>query len=117
MSRCGFQPLWFRVYRRGRAGAMNMAPSTTGAAKATTLVIPSLVGKFDGISIRVPVICGSLSDITVLLKKIPRPKKLTRLSKKPLAFPYIKMCSPLPTVMMNWFLPMLSARRNPPSLI
>jgi glyceraldehyde 3-phosphate dehydrogenase len=55
--------------RRGRAGAMNMVPSTTGAAKATALVIPDLVGKFDGIAIRVPVICGSLSDITAVLKK------------------------------------------------
>jgi len=55
--------------RRGRAGAANMAPSTTGAAKATTLVIPDLKDKFDGISIRVPVICGSLSDITAILKK------------------------------------------------
>jgi len=55
--------------RRGRAGAVNMAPSTTGAAKATALVIPELKDKFDGIAIRVPVICGSLSDITVLLKK------------------------------------------------
>jgi glyceraldehyde 3-phosphate dehydrogenase len=55
--------------RRGRAGAFNMVPSTTGAAKATTEVIPSLKNKFDGISIRVPVICGSLSDITVVLKK------------------------------------------------
>jgi len=55
--------------RRGRAGAANMVPSTTGAAKATTLVIPSLKGKFDGIAIRVPVICGSISDITAVLKK------------------------------------------------
>jgi len=55
--------------RRGRAGAVNMTPSTTGAAKATTLVIPDLKDRFDGIAIRVPVICGSLSDITAVLKK------------------------------------------------
>ncbi len=55
--------------RRGRAGAANLAPSSTGAAKATMLVIPELKDLFDGISIRVPVICGSLSDITALLKK------------------------------------------------
>lgn len=55
--------------RRGRAGAANMAPSTTGAAKATTLVIPSLKDRFDGIAVRVPIICGSLSDITAILKK------------------------------------------------
>ncbi|MEK7653397.1 MAG: type I glyceraldehyde-3-phosphate dehydrogenase [Patescibacteria group bacterium] len=55
--------------RRGRAGAANLAPSTTGAAKATTKVIPEIQDKFDGIAIRVPVICGSLSDITAVLKK------------------------------------------------
>ena len=55
--------------RRGRAGAANMAPSSTGAAKATTLVIPGLKDRFDGIAVRVPVICGSLSDITAVLKK------------------------------------------------
>jgi glyceraldehyde 3-phosphate dehydrogenase len=55
--------------RYGRAGAANIIPSTTGAAKATTLVIPELKDKFDGISIRVPVACGSLSDITAVLKK------------------------------------------------
>lgn len=55
--------------RRGRAGAVNITPSTTGAAKATTLVIPELAGKFDGIALRTPVICGSLSDITAVLRK------------------------------------------------
>ncbi|MBI5765903.1 type I glyceraldehyde-3-phosphate dehydrogenase [Candidatus Falkowbacteria bacterium] len=55
--------------RRGRAGAVNMVLSTTGAAKATTLVIPELKDKFDGIAVRVPIICGSLSDITAVLKK------------------------------------------------
>ncbi len=55
--------------RRGRAGAVNMAPSTTGAAKATAKVVPELKGVFDGIAVRVPVICGSLSDITAVLKK------------------------------------------------
>lgn len=73
--------------RRGRAGAANMAPSTTGAAKATALVIPSLKDNFDGIAVRVPVICGSLSDITVILKKNVTVEKLNqafvRASKKP----------------------------------
>lgn len=55
--------------RRGRAGALNMAPSTTGAAKAAVKVVPTLKEKFDGIAIRVPVPCGSLSDITAVLKK------------------------------------------------
>jgi glyceraldehyde 3-phosphate dehydrogenase len=54
---------------RGRAAAVNIAPSTTGAAIATTLTIPSLKGKFDGISLRVPVVCGSIIDVTAVLKK------------------------------------------------
>ena len=56
-------------FRRGRAAAANIVPSTTGAAIATTKVIPELVGKFDGIALRVPVITGSISDFTVLVKK------------------------------------------------
>jgi glyceraldehyde 3-phosphate dehydrogenase len=74
--------------RRGRAGAANMAPSSTGAAKATTLVIPELKDKFDGIAVRVPVICGSLSDITVVLKKAVTAEEVNqafvRAAKKPL---------------------------------
>jgi glyceraldehyde 3-phosphate dehydrogenase len=56
-------------FRRGRAAAFNIIPSTTGAAEATVKVLPFLKNKFDGISIRVPVISGSLSDLTILLEK------------------------------------------------
>lgn len=56
-------------WREGRAAAMNMAPSSTGAAIAVTKVIPDLAGKFDGISVRVPVITGSLCDVTFITKK------------------------------------------------
>lgn len=55
--------------RRSRAAGYNMSPTTTGAAKATTKVIPELNGLFDGISVRVPIITGSLSDITMLVGK------------------------------------------------
>ncbi len=55
--------------RRARAAAFNMVPTSTGAAKATTEVIPALKGLFDGMSVRVPVIVGSISDITFLLKR------------------------------------------------
>ncbi|MBI5621929.1 type I glyceraldehyde-3-phosphate dehydrogenase [Candidatus Falkowbacteria bacterium] len=55
--------------REGRAAAMNLVPTHTGAAEATAKVVPALQGKFTGISIRVPVICGSLSDVTCVLKK------------------------------------------------
>ena len=55
--------------RRARAAAENIIPTSTGAAKATGEVLPTIQGKFDGLAIRVPVITGSLSDITVVLKK------------------------------------------------
>ncbi|MFA6423394.1 MAG: type I glyceraldehyde-3-phosphate dehydrogenase [Patescibacteria group bacterium] len=55
--------------RRARAAAQNIVPTTTGAAKATTKIMPNLAGKFDGLAIRVPAIDVSLSDITMLVKK------------------------------------------------
>jgi glyceraldehyde 3-phosphate dehydrogenase len=55
--------------RRGRAAAENITPTSTGAAKAVGEVMPSVIGKFDGLAIRVPVVTVSLSDITVVLKK------------------------------------------------
>lgn len=55
--------------REGRAAAMNIVPSTTGAAIATTLAYPDLAGKFDGISIRVPVAVGSIVDVTFVSSK------------------------------------------------
>jgi len=54
--------------RRARA-AQNIIPTSTGAAIAMTEVLPQLKGKFDGIAVRVPVTCGSLSDLTYLVKK------------------------------------------------
>lgn len=56
-------------FRRGRAAAANISPSTTGAAIAVTRAIPELTDKFDGIAIRVPVLTGSLSVTTLMLKK------------------------------------------------
>jgi glyceraldehyde 3-phosphate dehydrogenase len=56
-------------WRRGRAASVNIIPSTTGAATATAKTLPSLENKFDGISFRVPVVCGSAIDIVALLKK------------------------------------------------
>lgn len=55
--------------RRGRAGGQNLVPTSTGAAVATTKVIPELRGKFDGIAVRAPIPAGSLADIVFLTEK------------------------------------------------
>ena len=55
--------------RRARAAAHNMVPTSTGAAIAAAQTIPQLHGKFDGMAVRVPVICGSLSDMVFLTEK------------------------------------------------
>lgn len=56
-------------FRRGRAAAQNIAPSTTGAAIAVTRAIEPMNGKFDGIAMRVPVVSGSVADITFIAKR------------------------------------------------
>ncbi|MFH1054681.1 MAG: type I glyceraldehyde-3-phosphate dehydrogenase [Candidatus Altiarchaeota archaeon] len=68
--------------RRARAAAMNIIPTTTGAAKAMGKVIPETKGKLDGMSIRVPVPDGSLVDLTVLLKKNATPQEINAAMKK-----------------------------------
>ncbi len=55
--------------RRARSAVNNMIPTTTGAAKAVGEVIPQLKGIFDGLAVRVPIITGSLSDLTILVAK------------------------------------------------
>jgi glyceraldehyde 3-phosphate dehydrogenase len=56
-------------YRRARASAKNIIPTTTGATQAAAKALPSLTDRFNGLSIRVPVSVGSLSDFTFLLKR------------------------------------------------
>ena len=56
-------------FRRGRAAAANIVPSTTGAAISITHAVPSLMGKFDGIALRVPVIAGSIADFTFIASR------------------------------------------------
>ena len=68
--------------RRARAAAMNIIPTTTGAAIATTETLPQLKGKFDGMAVRVPVATGSLSDFTILTKKKTTPEKVNEIFKK-----------------------------------
>ncbi len=55
--------------RRARAAAQNIIPTTTGAAKATALVLPELKGKLDGMAMRVPVMDGSITDLVVRLER------------------------------------------------
>jgi glyceraldehyde 3-phosphate dehydrogenase len=55
--------------RRARAAAVNIIPTSTGAAKATSLVLPHLKGKMDGMSLRVPVPDGSITDLVATLRR------------------------------------------------
>ena len=55
--------------RRGRAGAANFVPTSTGAAIATTKALPQLKGKFDGVAVRGPIPVGSISDIVILTEQ------------------------------------------------
>ena len=58
-----------RDLRRARAAALNIVPTSTGAAKAIGLVLPELDGKLDGFALRVPVPTGSITDLTVTLSR------------------------------------------------
>ncbi len=68
--------------RRARAAAINIVPTTTGAAKATAEVIPSLENKFDGLSVRVPTPVVSLCDVVCLLSKKTSKEKINQALKK-----------------------------------
>lgn len=74
--------------REARAAAMNIVPTTTGAATATALTVPSLKGKFDGLSVRVPTSVVSLSDITMLLKRDTTIEEINNVFKKLCKEPY-----------------------------
>ncbi len=68
--------------RRARAAALNIIPTSTGAAKAVGKVFPELNGKLDGLAVRVPVADGSLTDFTVLLKKEATAEEINAAVKK-----------------------------------
>jgi glyceraldehyde 3-phosphate dehydrogenase len=67
--------------RRARAAAVNIIPTTTGAAKAISLVIPELAGRMHGYALRVPVPTGSVVDLTVQLQKDADPKAVNAAMK------------------------------------
>ena len=71
-----------RDLRRARAAAVSIIPTTTGAAKALTEVLPHLKGKLGGAGIRVPVPNGSLTDLTCVLKKNPTVDEINEAFKK-----------------------------------
>ena len=68
--------------RRARAAAVNMIPTTTGAAKAVALVIPELTGRFDGFSVRVPTPTVSVVDFVAILKKETTSEELRQTIKQ-----------------------------------
>jgi len=74
--------------REARSAAENIVPTTTGAAIATAKVIPSLVGKFDGLSVRVPTAVVSLSDITAVLKRNTTKEEINEVFKRSAADPF-----------------------------
>lgn len=69
-------------FRKGRAANLNIIPSTTGAAIATTLAVPSLKGKFDGIALRVPVPAGSIADVTFIAKRSTTVDEINQVLKR-----------------------------------
>lgn len=68
--------------RRARAAAINMIPTTTGAAKAVGLVLPSLKGKLNGYAVRVPVSDGSLTDFTAIVTKETTKEEVNEVMRK-----------------------------------
>jgi len=68
--------------REGRAGGYNIVPTSTGAAIAVTKAFPSLVGLFDGVSMRVPIISGSMVDVTFISKKNTTKEEVNEILKK-----------------------------------
>ncbi|MFA6338963.1 MAG: type I glyceraldehyde-3-phosphate dehydrogenase [Candidatus Paceibacterota bacterium] len=68
--------------REGRAAAQNIVPSSTGAAIAVTKALPDLLGKFDGISMRVPVVVGSIVDVTFIAKRNTSSEEVNEILQK-----------------------------------
>ncbi len=67
--------------RRGRAAALNIIPTSTGAAKATAKAHEYLKGKFEGVAVRVPTPSGSLADLTILLKRFSNKEEVNQVLK------------------------------------
>jgi glyceraldehyde 3-phosphate dehydrogenase len=74
-----------RNFQRGRAGAANLVPTSTGAAKATTRAIPELAGRFDGVAVRAPIPVGSVADIVFVAGRPTTPEELNYLFRREVA--------------------------------
>lgn len=74
--------------REARSAAENIVPTSTGASKAAALTVPSLMGRFNGLSVRVPTPVVSLSDITALIKRNTTKEELVSFFKKIASEPY-----------------------------
>jgi glyceraldehyde 3-phosphate dehydrogenase len=77
-------------YKEGRAAAQNIVPTSTGAAIAVTKAITSLTGKFDGISLRVPVPAGSIADITFIASRPTSVEEVNKILKDAAGDPHWK---------------------------
>ncbi|MEI6510843.1 MAG: type I glyceraldehyde-3-phosphate dehydrogenase [Candidatus Uhrbacteria bacterium] len=86
----GLPPKMHPDMRRARAALVNIVPTSTGAAKAVTEVVPELKGKFDGLAIRVPTLDVSLSDFTFVLKRKVTVEEINDAFKKAAASPRYK---------------------------
>jgi glyceraldehyde 3-phosphate dehydrogenase len=71
-----------KKFRRGRAGAANLVPTSTGAAVATTNVLPQYKGKFDGVAVRCPVPSGSLADLVFVTERPTSVEEVNRIFKE-----------------------------------
>jgi glyceraldehyde-3-phosphate dehydrogenase type I len=71
-----------KKHRRGRAAAQNMVPTTTGASKSVTEIMPELLGRINGLAVRVPVVVGSLVDLTVEVRKKASANRVNSVFKK-----------------------------------
>jgi len=76
--------------RRGRAGAVNIVPTSTGAAKAIAQVLPNLSGKVDGTAVRVPVVDGSLYDVVCTLEGSPSLERVLEALREAAASPALQ---------------------------
>ncbi|MBI4644774.1 MAG: type I glyceraldehyde-3-phosphate dehydrogenase, partial [Deltaproteobacteria bacterium] len=79
-----------KKWRRGRAGAANFVPTSTGAAKATTNCLPQLKGKFDGVAVRGPVPCGSMADLVFVTERPTTVEEVNRIFQEEAQTPRYK---------------------------